>query len=169
MSNASVKARPGTKTRVPTAKAKGAVVASGIVDECIHGVSAKSSKPEWTPSRVVDALRAGLPISELHELQSHLDVPMEKLSQILGISKATLHRRMGEGRLDAFESDRVVRFARLLGRAVEVMESEAAARQWLTAPQIGLGGEVPLVYAESEVGAREVEDLLGRIEHGVYS
>jgi uncharacterized protein (DUF2384 family) len=28
---------------------------------------------------------------------------------------------------------------------------------------------VPLDYAETEIGAREVEDLLGRIEYGVYS
>jgi len=34
---------------------------------------------------------------------------------------------------------------------------------------VGLGGETPLEYAETEVGAREVEDLLGRIEYGVYS
>ena len=56
-----------------------------------------------------------------------------------------------------------------MGKAVEVMESEKNARQWLTAPQFGLGGAVPLEYAETEVGAREVEDLLGRIEQGVYS
>ena len=56
-----------------------------------------------------------------------------------------------------------------MGKAVEVMESEDNARQWLTSPQVGLGGAVPLEYAETEVGAREVEDLLGRIEFGVYS
>ena len=56
-----------------------------------------------------------------------------------------------------------------MGKAVEVMESEEHARQWLASPQVGLGGEVPLEYAETEVGAREVEDLLGRIEYGVYS
>jgi uncharacterized protein (DUF2384 family) len=39
----------------------------------------------------------------------------------------------------------------------------------LRSPQIGLGGAVPLAYAETELGAREVEDLLGRIEYGVYS
>ena len=49
------------------------------------------------------------------------------------------------------------------------MESEANARQWLNAPQFGLGGAIPLEYAGTEVGAREVEDLLGRIEYGVYS
>ena len=88
---------------------------------------------------------------------------------MLGISKATLHRRMTTGRLDPAESDRVVRFARLMGKAVEVMESPETARKWLSAPQVGLGGSIPLEYAETEVGAREVENLLGRIEYGVYS
>jgi putative toxin-antitoxin system antitoxin component (TIGR02293 family) len=56
-----------------------------------------------------------------------------------------------------------------MGRAVEVLESEEGARRWLNSPQVGLGGEIPLDYAQTEVGAREVEDLLGRIEFGVYS
>ena len=63
----------------------------------------------------------------------------------------------------------MVRFARLLGRAAEVFESLSNARLWLQAPQLGVGGAIPLEYAETEVGAREVEDLLGRIEFGVYS
>jgi hypothetical protein len=61
------------------------------------------------------------------------------------------------------------RYARLLGLAVSTMESLGAARAWLAAPQVGLGGESPLAYAETEVGAREVEDLLGRIEYGVLA
>jgi putative toxin-antitoxin system antitoxin component (TIGR02293 family) len=85
------------------------------------------------------------------------------------MSKATYHRRKASGKLDPSESDRVVRYARLMGRAVEVLESEDSARAWLNSPQVGLGGAVPLDYAETELGAREVEDLLGRIEHGVYS
>ena len=94
---------------------------------------------------------------------------MEKLVPMLGISKATFHRRKLAGRLDQSESDRVLRYARLMGRAMEVMETQENARQWLTSPQFGLGGAIPLEYAETEVGAREVEDLLGRIEYGVYS
>jgi putative toxin-antitoxin system antitoxin component (TIGR02293 family) len=61
------------------------------------------------------------------------------------------------------------RVARLIERAARVLESGENARKWLTSPQIGLGGAVPMEYAGTEVGAREVEDLLGRIEHGVYS
>jgi putative toxin-antitoxin system antitoxin component (TIGR02293 family) len=118
---------------------------------------------------LIEVVQVGLPVHELDDLQLSLEVPMEKLGLMLGISKATLHRRKASGRLDSAESDRVVRYARLLGKAIEVMESKENARQWLSAPQLGLGGAVPLEYAETEVGAREVEDLLGRIEHGVYS
>jgi putative toxin-antitoxin system antitoxin component (TIGR02293 family) len=67
------------------------------------------------------------------------------------------------------ESDRVVRFARILRKSLEVLESDENARQWLNARQYGLGGATPLEFARTECGAREVEDLLTRIEHGVYS
>jgi putative toxin-antitoxin system antitoxin component (TIGR02293 family) len=141
----------------------------GVVNFCVHGPSDEIVASDFTPSKLIEALRIGLPVQELEDLQATLDVPLEKLFPMLGISKATLHRRKALGKLGPDESDRVVRFARLMGKAVEVMESEEDARRWLTSPQFGLGGAVPLAYAETEVGAREVEDLLGRIEYGVYS
>jgi putative toxin-antitoxin system antitoxin component (TIGR02293 family) len=61
-----------------------------------------------------------------------------------------------------------VRFARLLALAREVLGGEEHAREWLSNPQHGLGGAIPLEYAKTEVGAREVENLLGRIDQGVY-
>jgi putative toxin-antitoxin system antitoxin component (TIGR02293 family) len=89
---------------------------------------------------------------------------------MLGISKATLHRRKGSaGKLSPSVSDRVLRYARLLGQALKVFNGPDAAKLWLNAPQVGLGGSVPLDYAKTEIGAREVENLLGRIEYGVYS
>ena len=168
-----------TLTKQPSKKSSGAGVVhrksgqwrlrkagGGVVNYCVHGPAGNVT---FTPSKLIEVLRVGLPVQELHDLQASLDVPMDKLFPMLGISKATLHRRKAKGKLDPAESDRVVRFARLMGKAVEVMESEVNARQWLTSPQVGLGGAVPLEYAETEVGAREVEDLLGRIEYGVYS
>lgn len=144
-------------------------IRSGIVNFCVHGPTAEMVASDFTPSKLIEALRIGLPVQELEDLQATLEVPLEKLFPMLGISKATLHRRKALGKLGPDESDRVVRFARLMGKAVDVMESEEDARRWLTSPQFGLGGAVPLAYAETEVGAREVEDLLGRIEYGVYS
>jgi putative toxin-antitoxin system antitoxin component (TIGR02293 family) len=140
-----------------------------VVSHLVLAPSAGASTQASAPVGLIKALKAGLPVRELDELRSKLDVPMEKLASLLGISKATLHRRKDAGRLDTAESDRVVRFARLLGRAAAVMESLEAGRRWLNSSQVGLGGAVPLEYAETEAGAREVEDLLGRIEYGVYS
>jgi putative toxin-antitoxin system antitoxin component (TIGR02293 family) len=114
-------------------------------------------------------VQAGLPVSELDALQNILDVPLDQLAPKLGIARATLHRRKAAGRLEPDESDRVLRFARLMGKAVEVFENETAARAWMSSPQFGLGGETPLDYAMTELGAREVENLLGRIDHSVYS
>jgi putative toxin-antitoxin system antitoxin component (TIGR02293 family) len=139
----------------------------GIVNRWIRGLGGDAAP--LSASMLIPRLKAGLSVGELDALRGGLDLPMERLAPMLGISKATLHRRKASGRLDTAESDRVVRFARLLGRAASVMESLEAGRRWLTSPQVGFGGEIPLVYAETEVGAREVEDLLGRIEHGVYS
>lgn len=139
----------------------------GIVSICVHGTLGGGKG--FGVSKLIESLKAGLPVRELDDLRSNLDLPMERLVPMLGISKATLHRRKNSGRLDAAESDRVVRFARLLGRAAAVMETLDDGRRWLTSPQVGLGGAIPLEYAETEVGAREVENLLGRIEYGVYS
>ncbi len=146
-------------------KPKSKRLVSGVVDRYLGEVAAKP----LGSSGLIQILKAGLPVRELDALQASLGLPMERLASMLGISKATLHRRKVKGRLDPAESDHVVRFARLLGKAVEVFESRENARRWLNSPQVGLGGAVPLEYAETEVGAREVEDLLGRIEYGVYS
>jgi putative toxin-antitoxin system antitoxin component (TIGR02293 family) len=141
----------------------------GIVVCLVHGNSNGKNAWEYTPAKLIQSLKTGLPIAELDDLRTSLDISIERLVPMLGISKATLHRRMTTGRLDSAESDRVVRFAKLMGKAIEVMESPENARKWLSANQVGLGGAIPLEYAETEVGAREVENLLGRIEYGVYS
>jgi putative toxin-antitoxin system antitoxin component (TIGR02293 family) len=64
----------------------------------------------------------------------------------------------------------VLRFARLFRLATELYDGdEEAARAWLSKPARALDGETPLEHAETEAGAREVENLIGRLEHGVYT
>ena len=175
MSNPSAKSRPQKPPRASVrdrqndrTRHKSSV--SGVVQYCVRGPNDKAAATtRFTPSEFITLVQAGLHFQELDDLQASLALPMEKLASKLGISRATLHRRKGEGRLAPAESDRVVRFARLMGKAIEALESQEAARQWLASPQVGLGGAVPLDYAETEVGAREVEDLLVRIEYNVYS
>jgi len=118
---------------------------------------------------VVNRVRDGLPMEEFHYLQELLGLSEERLGALLGMSRATLHRRKKSGSMDRAESDRLVRFGRLFRQAANVIGSDRAAREWLSAPALAFGGELPLDFADTEAGAREVEALLGRIEHGVFS
>ena len=121
------------------------------------------------PTELIRQIQKGLRFTELETLQHSLDMPFEQLAAKLSISRSTLHRRKNAGRLSPEESNRVVRFSRLLRQAADLFGNVEKARAWLKHPQYGLGGAVPLDYAETEVGAREVEDLLGRMKYGVYS
>ena len=118
---------------------------------------------------VIRALKQGLPVSAFERLQEELGIPATALAAIAHIAHRTLGRRKKEGRLRTDESRRVLRIGLLFDRAVEVLGDREAARRWLKAPKKALGGESPLAFADTEPGAREVEDLLGRIEHGVFS
>ena len=118
--------------------------------------------------KTIEHISKGLPFSELEHLQSEIDEPLESLARQLSISRSTLQRRKAERRLSPQESDRLMRFWRILQHATKVFGTVDRARQWLKFPQRGLGGAVPLDFASSEIGAREVDDLLGRIEYSVY-
>lgn len=122
-----------------------------------------------SPAEVVAMVRRGLPVEELTALAAWLAIPEEELAPLLGISRATLHRRKKTGQLETPESERIVRIGRLMARATEVLGNEKAAREWLRTPAIAFRGESPLAYLDTEIGAREVENLLGRLEHGVFS
>jgi len=118
---------------------------------------------------VVAAVRNGLPVAAFERLRERYQVSSDKMAEIVRIPRSTMIRRKKGGILDRFESERVVRFDRLLTIATEVLEDGNVARDWLTRPARALGGETPLDYADTEVGAREVENLLGRLEHGVFT
>ncbi|MGH8615251.1 MAG: antitoxin Xre/MbcA/ParS toxin-binding domain-containing protein [Gammaproteobacteria bacterium] len=68
------------------------------------------------------------------------------------------------------ESDRVYRIAAAYRSALQLFEGEAeSARRWLNEPAKALGGNSPLQHLDTEAGAAEVRDLIGRLEHGVYT
>ena len=121
------------------------------------------------PHGLIRRIQQGLRFRELQELQSGIDMPLEQLAGKLSISRSTLQRRKAAGRLTAQESDKVVRFSRLLRLAADLFGSVEKGRAWLKFPQRGLGGAIPLDYAQTEVGAQEVERLLGRIQYSVYT
>jgi len=115
-------------------------------------------------------IEGGVPVQAVEALKASLAIADRQLAQLLGISEKTLSRaRAAESKLEPVASDRLVRVARVLAMAIDVLEDEAAAVHWLKRPQIGLGGRIPLAMLTTDPGRDQVEKLLLRIEHGVYS
>jgi putative toxin-antitoxin system antitoxin component (TIGR02293 family) len=136
---------------------------TAAVEKKTHSAKAKH------PSELIRKIQKGLRFSELETLQNSIDMPFEQLAAKLAISRSTLQRRKAAGRLSPDESDKVIRYSRLVQQAADFFGDIEKARAWLKHPQYGLGGAVPLDYARTEAGAREVENLLGRMKYGVYS
>lgn len=85
------------------------------------------------------------------------------------IPDRTLDRRIAEGAmLKMDEADGLARLLRVLDAARRVFGDDALADEWLRAPNPALGG-IPMHMARTDLGGREVEAVLGRIEHGVFS
>lgn len=116
---------------------------------------------------MVEKVRDGLNFTEFHAFREMIGATEERLGALLGMSRATLHRRKKIGHLDRSESDRLVRYARVFHCVSAFFQSPLAAAKWLNSPAIAFNGETPLDYADTEIGAREVEALIWRIEHGV--
>jgi putative toxin-antitoxin system antitoxin component (TIGR02293 family) len=120
--------------------------------------------------QMVRLVNAGFPFSRLTKFQHATALSWERLARWVGIPQRTLTRRQSEGKLRPDESDRLWRASTLFDMAVDLFEGDvAAARRWLLAPQAVLGGQIPLEIATTDVGAREVENLIGRLEHGVFT
>ncbi len=117
------------------------------------------------------AVANGLPFDVLDNLADNIGLSTRELSEgFIGITRPTLSRRRKSGSLTQPESDAALRYARLLEQSTTMMEGdEDAARRWLKTALPILGDASPLEHARTEAGGREVELLIGRLEHGVYS
>lgn len=122
------------------------------------------------PEDLARLVRKGLPASSVTALAEKLHVGNNVLSRKLGIPQRTLTRRLSQrALLTSAESDRTVRMARVYASAVAMIGDQEKAIQWLGTPNRALGGERPLDQLDTDLGARMVEDVLGRIAYGVYS
>ncbi len=117
-----------------------------------------------------ELLAHGLPAGVLDALKQSASLSDAQLASLMGVSGKTLQRaRAAPVRLDCVASDRLFRAARLVALAGEVLENNERGIAWLSRAQIGLGGMVPFALMTTQAGAMEVEQLLRRIEHGVYA
>ncbi len=121
-------------------------------------------------SGLIRQIEAGFSFQTLLKLESHTGVNLSVLASLIGIPERTLARRKSTGKLAPEESERLLRISSIFEKAVELFDGEIEeAVNWLTTPKKALNNQQPLIYSRTELGAREVENLMGRIEYGVFS
>jgi putative toxin-antitoxin system antitoxin component (TIGR02293 family) len=120
---------------------------------------------EWEEIR--RAVEEGLPVEAVKELQAELkrigvSRPSEYVEAI--VSRATRQRR---DRLRPEEGERLLRVATIIALALDVWGDEADAGAFLTSSHAMLGGAKPIERALSEMGARQVEQILYGMDLGL--
>jgi putative toxin-antitoxin system antitoxin component (TIGR02293 family) len=115
------------------------------------------------------AIRDGFPKIVVDEVMQGTGLTLKELAASLDLSPRSLQRRRRQGRLARFESDRLYRLARIVALAKHYLGKNDVATRWLKRPNRALGGNAPLDYIDTELGARAVENVLGRIAYGGVS
>lgn len=116
-----------------------------------------------------EAIRRGFPAGVVEELMRAFELTLKELAAALDLSPRSLQRRRRSGRLARYESDRLYRLARIMALANEFIGDHEKAVRWLKRPNRALGGIAPVEALDTELGARQVENILGRIAYGGVS
>jgi len=116
------------------------------------------------------ALRKGLSYSVYNKLAVLSGLDKKELAKVAVIKPATLQRRARAGKFNQDESDRLYRCAKVLKSATDLFEGDKeAAKTWLTKPVRGLGGRRPVDMLATSAETECVLELVGRLEHGVFT
>ena len=113
--------------------------------------------------------RKGISKKSLLALAKKISLTIEEVASVLHISERTLQRYTPQTLVKTEYADRAIELALLYERGIEVLGSERAFSSWIKSPNYALGGEIPFNLLDTRIGFTMVLDILGRIEHGIFS
>jgi putative toxin-antitoxin system antitoxin component (TIGR02293 family) len=119
--------------------------------------------------QLIDRSRQGLVGTEAGQIASLLAITDKEMARLLNQSVATFHRQAKAGRLDAATSERLLLLNQLATYGATVFQDQGKFTRWLRRPLRLLGERSPLDLLDSPTGIQLVDDILGRIEYGVFS
>ncbi|MFC0269547.1 type II RES/Xre toxin-antitoxin system antitoxin [Kushneria aurantia] len=117
-------------------------------------------------------IEKGLPSEGVIDFVETIELLHDKkvVARVFGISERTLYRRRSKpGPLSTEQSGRTWRFAEILTRAEDVFGDSGTAQRWMNTPAMALEGHKPIDLITTQVGHDLVDDLLTRLDYGVYT
>jgi len=118
---------------------------------------------------LIKVSREGLPTRALSQLMSYLEISPAELRWLMDMSQSTFQRRKSSKLLHTAENERLVQLYQLIHKGLEIFEDKDDFLDWLKSRNQALGDVKPMELLRSQLGMHEVSELLGRIEHGIYS
>jgi putative toxin-antitoxin system antitoxin component (TIGR02293 family) len=137
----------------------------GVVN--VLGGSKVVGRSVRSPEHLAERVRKGLPFAALVAVMEQYGVSRDVLCTILHLSGRNFLRRKDQKRLSPDESDRLYRLARVIAHANRVFEDPDESADWIHAPNTSLGKQQPLTLLDTDIGVQQVDQVLGRIEHGI--
>ncbi|MFD2934678.1 type II RES/Xre toxin-antitoxin system antitoxin [Spirosoma flavum] len=122
-----------------------------------------------TALQLIDRSRQGLAGAETGHVAGLLGVTDKEMARLLNQSVATFHRQANVQQLDAATSERLLLLTRLATYGATVFQDKGKFTRWLRRPLRLLNDRSPLDLLDSSTGVQLVEDIVGRIEYGVFS
>jgi putative toxin-antitoxin system antitoxin component (TIGR02293 family) len=138
----------------------------------VHLLGGKNivTKPIHSEFDIISLSNEGLTKASLDALISHLGISKKAFSEnILDASVKTLERKKSTDKLDKRTSSLVIEIAKVVEHAFVVFENENKVKSWLNSPNKALNNIKPVDLFYIPTGLNMVNDVLGRIEEGVYS
>ena len=120
-----------------------------------------------SPEDLTERVRNGLPFAALAAVMEQYGISRDVLCSILHLSTRNFPRRKQQKRLSPDESDRLYRLARVIAHANRVFEDPEESADWIQSPSRALGKQQPLTLLDTDIGVQQVDQVLGRIEHGI--
>lgn len=112
----------------------------------------------------------GIKKASLDALVSHMGMTKKNFAEnILNLSVKTLERKKADDLLDRYTSSHIIEVTKVVAHAFEVFEQEEKMQKWLSTPNRALNQMKPLDLFYIPTGLAMVDNVLGRIEEGVYS
>ena len=131
--------------------------------QSIFGKTPRGSRLQW-----IQKSRSGISAEEMKKVQSFTELSMKELSDILPISERQLNRYDKNHILRKDISSHLLQLVELYEKGYEVFGKEKF-QKWLRSDIAVFGNQKPLEFLDTPIGIQYVYDILGRIEHGVYS
>ena len=137
--------------------------------------SPSGEKVPYHPQRssgfaIIEQSREGVSTQRADQLSQLLEIPLKEMAAILQVAERTLHRFRNEGQLDTRTSERLLLLETLTAHGLLVFDGRTdALADWLRHPLRELKGQTPKSLLTTISGFGLVDDVLTRIEYGVYS